>query len=114
MTSIPAATPDAPPARALLLPLLALLWVVAPLWLGFAGIITAAPFFGEQPTPAEQTQSTVLLLSAGASAVLLPLVGALIARSLRWRKTAVGFGVATALGVAASTALVLVMVTPSA
>lgn len=114
MTSSTSAMSEAPPTRALLLPLLALGWVVAPLWLAFAAAITAAPFFGETPTAAEQASSTRLFLAAGACAVALPLVGALLAKSLRWRKTTIAFWVATTIGVLAVAALGVLMLSPTA
>ena len=73
-----------------------LAWVLVPPMLVFGGAIGAAPFLGEQPTAAEQTQATLLLVLAAVLAVGLPLLG--IALTWRTRRLAAAcFGAALIL-----------------
>ena len=70
-----------------------LAWVVVPPLLVFGGAIGAAPFLGEQPTAAEQSQATTLFVVAAVLALGLPLLGVVL--TWRTRKAAAAcFGAA--------------------
>jgi hypothetical protein len=70
-----------------------LAWVLVPPMLVFGGAITSAPFFGEQPSAADRSQTTTLFLVAGALALGLPLLGLLLTWRTR-RVAAACFGAA--------------------
>ena len=73
-----------------------LAWILVPPLLVFGGAIGAAPFFGEQPTAAEQAEATRLYVIASVLALGLPSLGVL----LTWRTRAVAaacFGAALVL-----------------
>jgi hypothetical protein len=55
---------------------LVLSWLATPV-LAYAGMITAAPFFGELPTPDERAESTRLALLAGFTAFVAPALAAI-------------------------------------
>jgi hypothetical protein len=82
-----------------------LAWVLVPPLLLFGGAMTSAPFFGEQPTPADRSQSAALYLVAAVLALGLPFVGLLLTWRTR-RVAAACFGAALAV-VAIPVALLL-------
>ena len=82
-----------------------LAWVLVPPLLLFGGAMTSAPFFGEQPTAADRSQSAGLYLVAAVLALGLPFVGVLLTWRTR-RVAAACFGVAL-LVVAIPVALLL-------
>jgi hypothetical protein len=100
----PAADRPARTSSAALL-LIWLTWVLVPPLLLFGGAVTSAPFFGEQPTAADRSQSAALYLVATVLALGLPFVGLLLTWRTR-RVAAVCFGVALAV-VAIPVALLL-------
>jgi hypothetical protein len=90
--------------------LLALLWgvwLLVPPVLVFDGAITAAPFFGEQPTDDERSEAAALFLVAGLLAVGVPLVGLVLTVRARARVATGAFVVALVVG-----AVVLAMSIP--
>jgi hypothetical protein len=82
-----------------------LAWVLVPPLLLFGGAMTSAPFFGEQPTAADRSQSAGLYLVAAVLALGLPFVGLLLTWRTR-RVAAACFGAAL-LVVAIPVALLL-------
>jgi hypothetical protein len=82
-----------------LLVLLWLAWLLVPPVLLFGAAITAAPFFGELPTAAEQSQAGALTLVALVLVVAVPLLGLVLTG--RSRRIAAGaFAVALLGGLA--------------
>jgi MFS family permease len=82
-----------------------------PAYCAYGGLITSAPFFGEQPDAAELAESRRLLWLAAAVSVAAPLAGLLLSRWLRQRGFArlftallvIGLLGAAVLGYAATT-----------
>jgi hypothetical protein len=84
----PRATPDRG-GRVLAVVATAFLAVVGFGVLGFVGLITRAPFFGEQPTSAEIAQATAYHVAALVCLVVPPVVAACL---LGWRGALVTLG----------------------
>ena len=64
-------------------------------------LINSTGFFGENPTPQEQTQSTWLLVAAMISATGIALAGVVLATVFRYRVAAWVFGAALAISMVA-------------
>ena len=102
--------PSDPPRRpggaavSALLGLAGLAWGVGTPVLWYAAAIAAAPFFGDQPTPAEQQASARLLLWALACGLAVPLAGLVLALATGRRAAAALMAVALALSLAGGVA----------
>ncbi|MGK5557365.1 hypothetical protein ACSNOI_37735 [Actinomadura kijaniata] len=75
-------------------------WFIGTPYLWWNSVITAAAFFGEEPTPAEQEHAFHLMMGALACGFALPSVGLLLALAVRQRAAATGFVVALMLSLA--------------
>ena len=75
-------------------------WMSTPYWWWIAAV-TAAPFFGETPSPAEIATAQRYMLGALLCAFAAPSLGLLLAAIRRRRLSAVLFGVALVLSIAA-------------
>ncbi len=92
------------PAVPLVLLLLGLIWFLGTPALWWSAAMTAAPFFGQTPSPAEVDASARLLVAALACGLLAPLAGLSLATATRRRGAAALFVVALILSVAAGLA----------
>ena len=106
----PGQLPSRPgPASSLALPALFLLlgicWCAAPL-LAYGAAIQSAPFFGEQPSPAEMATAHLYLWLAAASGLLAPALGFVIALASKRRPVASLFAVLLTLSLGAMVVLI--------
>lgn len=85
---------------------LSLAWFVAPV-LAFGAVVTAAPFFGEQPTDAEVATSHLYLALAGTCGLLAPTIGFFVALATNRRPVAVLFAILLTVSLGALIVLVL-------
>lgn len=82
-------------------------WLLGSAWLFWAGAITSAPFFGEQPSPAELADSRRLMGAAAIVALVLPVLGLIGGLRLRSRVAVVVFAVLLVIGAAFGLVLVV-------
>ena len=80
-------------------------WLLATPVLAYGAMITAAPFFGEQPTPAEQGSALRLALAAVGTGLGAPAAGLVVALAARRRRAAIATAVALGVTVLALVAL---------